>query len=146
MQIGATVANTITRYVEKKIKLNIDDLKKILISTGISAGFSGLFGTPFAATIFSLEILNMGVVEYKALFPAFLAAYTAFGVSEYFEMKHFHFLIEKFPKNDMRDITMFLMATFIFAVAGYCFAFFLKNFKKNKYMVGLDPIKKILEE
>lgn len=31
VQIGATVANTITRYVEKKIKLNIDDLKKILI-------------------------------------------------------------------------------------------------------------------
>lgn len=143
VQIGATVANTITIYVEKKIKLNINDLKKILISTGISAGFSGLFGTPFAATIFSLEILNMGVVEYKALFPAFLAAYTAFGVSEYFEMKHFHFLIEEFPKNDMRNITMFLMATFIFAVAGYCFAFFLKNFKKNKYMVGLDPIKKI---
>lgn len=143
VQIGATVANTIKSYVEKKIKLNIYDLKKILISTGISAGFSGLFGTPFAATIFSLEILNMGVVEYRALFPAFLAAYTAFGVSEYFEMKHFHFLIEEFPKRDIRDTTMFLISTFIFAIAGYCFAFFLKKFKKNKYMVDLDPIKKI---
>ena len=143
VQIGATVANTITIYIERKIKLNINDLKKILISTGISAGFSGLFGTPFAATIFSLEILNMGVVEYKALFPAFLAAYTAFGVSEYFNMKHFHFLIKEFPKNNFRDITMFLMAGFIFALVGYCFAFFLKKFKKNKYVLDLDPIKKI---
>lgn len=143
VQIGATVANTITTYVEKKIQLNIKDLKKILISTGISAGFSGLFGTPFAATIFSLEILNMGIVEYKALFPAFLAAYTAYGVSSYFNMKHFHFLITEFPEKNFKSLSMFLFATLIFAVAGYCFAFFLKKFKKNKYMIDLNPIKKI---
>ena len=140
---GATVANTITVYIEKKVRLNINDLKKILISTGISAGFSGLFGTPFAATIFSLEILNMGMVEYKALFPAFLAAYTAYGVSNYFEMHHFTFLVKEFPKHEVRDITMFLMATFIFAIVGYCFAFFLKKFKKNRYIVDLDPMRKI---
>lgn len=143
VQIGATVANTITVYIEKKVRLNINDLKKILISTGISAGFSGLFGTPFAATIFSLEILNMGMVEYKALFPAFLAAYTAYGVSNYFEMHHFTFLVKEFPKHEVRDITMFLMATFVFAIVGYCFAFFLKKFKKNRYIVDLDPMRKI---
>lgn len=143
VQIGATVANFIGNYVEKNYHINKNKFKKILISTGIAAGFSGLFGTPFAATIFSLEILNMGVIEYQALFPAFLAAYTAFEVSEFFNLKHFHFLVAEFPKNSIKDIALFLIASLAFALVGYIFAFLLKKFKKNSFMSSINPLKKI---
>jgi H+/Cl- antiporter ClcA len=143
VQIGATVANTLAIRMQKIFNLNVKDLKKILISTGISAGFAGLFGTPFAATIFSLEILNMGVVEYRSLFPSFISAYVAYSVSNFFEINHFHFIVKNMPEKNIKNIMMFFIATFIFAFVGYCFAFFLKKFKSNKYITKIEPVKKI---
>lgn len=143
VQIGATFANIIGNYVEKNYHINKNKFKKILISTGIAAGFSGLFGTPFAATIFSLEILNMGTIEYQALFPAFLAAYTAFEVSDFFKLKHFHFFISEFPQKDIKNISLFLVVSLIFALIGYIFAFLLKKFKKNQFINNINPLKKI---
>ena len=143
VQIGATVANTIGNHIEKNYHINKNKFKKILISTGIAAGFSGLFGTPFAATIFSLEILNMGTIEYQALFPAFLAAYTAFETSEFFKVKHFHFIVTEFPQKNIKEIGFFILSSLVFAFTGYIFAFLLKSFKKNNFILSLNPIKKI---
>lgn len=143
VQIGATVANAIGNLIENKLHINRNRLKTILISSGIAAGFSGLFGTPFAATIFSLEILNMGVIDYQALFPAFLSAYVAFEVSELFNIKHFHFIVTEFPDKNIKDILLFIISTLCFAAAGYLFAYLLKKFKKNIYISKINPLKKI---
>lgn len=143
VQIGATVANAVGNFAEDKFKIDKNKFRRILISSGIAAGFSGLFGTPFAATIFSLEILNMGVIEYQALFPAFFSAYVAFGVSEFFKIKHFHFIVTEFPNKSIKEIALFGIATFCFAIAGFLFAYLLRTFKKNEFMSKIHPIKKI---
>ena len=53
---------------EGLIKLNTND-QHIIIMCGMSAGFSALFGTPLAATIFSLEVISVGIMHYSALVP-----------------------------------------------------------------------------
>ena len=48
---------------------------------GMAAFFSALFGTPMAATVFAMEITNVGRVYYAQMFPCLAASLTAYGVS-----------------------------------------------------------------
>ena len=48
--------------------------REILVISGISAGFSSVFGTPLAGTLFGLEVLAIGKVRTEAIFPSFFAA------------------------------------------------------------------------
>ena len=41
---------------------------------GIAGGFGSVFGTPIAGTIFGLEVVSVGRMEYDALVPALVAA------------------------------------------------------------------------
>ena len=48
-----------------------------MLITGMAAGFGGLFQTPLAAVFFAMEVIVAGYMEYDALLPALIAAYTA---------------------------------------------------------------------
>ena len=48
---------------------------------GMSGVFSALFGSPLTATVFSLEVISVGVLYYAGLVPCITAAMAAFGVS-----------------------------------------------------------------
>ena len=48
---------------------------------GMAAFFSALFGTPMAATVFAMEITNVGRVYYAQLFPCLVSSLVAYGVS-----------------------------------------------------------------
>lgn len=143
VQIGATISNNFANFLEKKLSFNLKEMKKILICSGISAGFSGLFGTPFAATIFSMEVLDMGCIEYRALFPALTSAYIAYFISNLMKITHFHFKVKNIPEANFKNIVLFLLSSLIFAIAGYIFAYSLKKLKKAEFMVKINPIKKI---
>lgn len=69
LQLGGSVAGAIGQ------KLRLDD-KDIRVFTmcGMSAAFSALFGTPLAAALFSLEVINVGRMYYAALVPCVLSA------------------------------------------------------------------------
>ena len=53
----------------------------ILEMCGMSALFSALFGTPIAAAFFAIEVVDVGMVRYRALLPAVLSSVTALLVS-----------------------------------------------------------------
>lgn len=76
MQIGAVVSNTISRQLPY-----FRERKTIFLITGMAAGFSGLFGTPFTAVFFAMEVLVSGVIEYRALAPALAASLSAAGIA-----------------------------------------------------------------
>lgn len=48
---------------------------------GMAAFFSALFGTPLAATVFALTVVDVGITFYGAFLPGFAAALVAYGVS-----------------------------------------------------------------
>ena len=71
VQIGATVSHWIGR------RLPFRDPGNTFLLIGMAAGFAGLFRTPLAATVFAIEVLVAGRMEYRALFPALTASLAA---------------------------------------------------------------------
>lgn len=69
LQMGGSIASTIAQ-VFNKWKLD----RNTVIMTGMAGTFSALFGTPLAATIFALEMVNVGEIYYFALVPCCFAA------------------------------------------------------------------------
>ena len=143
VQIGATASNTLFNFINKYLSIDIIEMKPILISCGIAAGFSGLFGTPIAATIFSIEVLKIGVLEYKALFPVLVASYSAFLMSNYLGVKHFHFIVKELPEFNLNNTTIIIISALIFGFVGYLFSFLLNKIKTLKLFTRTNPLKKI---
>lgn len=69
VQLGGSLASGFGRA----LKLDAHDTR-ILLMTGIAAGFGAVFGTPIAGAVFALEVLAIGRVEYRGLVPCLLAA------------------------------------------------------------------------
>ncbi len=72
VQLGGSIASAFA----KGLRLSPHDVR-IVLMTGIAAGFGAVFGTPVAGAVFALEVLTVGRVEYEALVPAILAAIAA---------------------------------------------------------------------
>ena len=72
LQLGGSIGG----YISKGLKLNDTD-KKTLIMTGMSSAFSALLGTPIAASIFSIEVVSVGIMHYSALLPCVIASFCA---------------------------------------------------------------------
>jgi H+/Cl- antiporter ClcA len=66
-----------------------------LISMAIAAGFAAIFGTPFAAIVFSLEIYRFHYLKDKTvLLTIVLCAFVAYAVGFVIGPSHFHFLVD----------------------------------------------------
>lgn len=78
LQIGASAASGLAKVVTLR-----DEEKKVLVMSGMSAVFAGLFGTPLTATIFTMEFASVGTIFTPALLPCFLSAYVASSLSGY---------------------------------------------------------------
>lgn len=76
LQLGGSVASQLARLFGLTEKGH-----KILVMSGMSAVFAGLFGTPLTATLFCMEFESVGTLFSPALLPCFLAAYTASQIS-----------------------------------------------------------------
>ncbi|MDO4300994.1 MAG: chloride channel protein [Clostridia bacterium] len=76
LQIGGSIGN----FLGKLFKLNNED-QKVFIMSGMSAAFSALFGTPIAASIFSMEVVSVGIMQYSALVPCTIASLVSSAVA-----------------------------------------------------------------
>ncbi len=77
LQMGGSIGNSIGRFfhIEKQ------EDKNVLIMCGMSGAFSALFGTPIAATIFSMEVVSVGIMHYAALLPCAVSSLIARGIA-----------------------------------------------------------------
>lgn len=69
LQLGGSISSTLAKLLKREKKN-----PTITVMCGMSAAFSALFGTPLAATIFSMEVVNVGEMYYSALVPCSFAA------------------------------------------------------------------------
>lgn len=72
LQLGGSIAAALGDLLKPR-----EDARRIFELCGMAALFSALFGTPITAAIFVVEMVDVGEVNYRALFPCMVSALTA---------------------------------------------------------------------
>lgn len=140
IQIGATVAYGVGR----RIKIVDNEYStKILLVAGMAAGFAGLFQTPIAAVFFAVEVLTVGVLEHKALFPTLIASYAASITSHTLGLEKFSFNLVDTVNLDWIVIVKLAVLGVVFGVAGGLFADLLRITKDLFKRLFKTPMMKI---
>lgn len=138
VQMGGAIADQFT----KLFRLAHHD-RKILIITGISAGFASIFGTPLAGTVFGLEVFIIGKLYYEAILPSLLAAIIADYTCQAWHVKHTHYAISFVPKLTPEYFLYAILAGICFGLVGMIFAqathFWDEFFKKYIKYPPLRP-------
>lgn len=69
VQMGSSLADAVARLFGLR-----GHARRQAIAAGIAGGFGSVFGTPIAGTVFGLEVVRVGRIEYDALLPSLVAA------------------------------------------------------------------------
>src|SRR4051812_47519195 len=83
VQMGASLADWIAHRLRVK-----PEVRRQLLAAGVAGGFGSVFGTPIAGTIFGLEVVCVGRIEYDALAPALVAALVGDHVTRALGVQH----------------------------------------------------------
>ena len=139
IQMGGSIAdqlNFVTKFS--------DEDRKILLMCGMAAGFSSLFGTPLAGTLFALEIIFIGKLLYEGVIAVILSAYVAYYVCGFWPVEHTQYTIGKIPEVNLINVGWLLLASIAFGVASKVFSLAMfwctKQFKKYVSSALFRPV------
>ena len=113
LQLGGATASLLS----KLFKLNGND-RKILIMSGMSAVFAGLFGTPLTAALFCMEFESVGTIFSPALLPCYIAAFTAAKISGLLGVHAEGLLLETAAAITLGNIWKFLLLAVLVSLVG----------------------------
>lgn len=137
VQIGATVSHWIGR------KLPFKHPGNTFLLIGMAAGFAGLFRTPLAATVFALEVLVAGRLEYRALFPALIASLVASATSGALGLEKFEAALTATVALDAAGIARLAILGIVFGIVGGAFAWCLAHAKTLAGRLAPNPYVRI---
>ncbi|AFK05326.1 Cl- channel voltage-gated family protein [Emticicia oligotrophica DSM 17448] len=134
VQIGGSLA----AFSNKIFKFKLIE-KRLLVMAGVAAGFSAVFGTPIAATVFALEILFVGRIRFDALLTCLFASIVSNSVCLLYGITHTHYSIASNPLISIHQIDLLfllkvILAGIAFGIASQIFVTFselLKNSTKK---------------
>ncbi|EEF61468.1 voltage-gated chloride channel family protein [Pedosphaera parvula] len=69
VQMGGSLASGFGRLIRVK-----SETMRILLMSGVAAGFGSVFGTPLTGAVFAMEVLAVGRIQYDALVPTLIAS------------------------------------------------------------------------
>lgn len=136
LQLGGSIGEFFARVF--KIP---EDFRRILVMSGMSGCFAALFGTPFAAFVFVLEIARVGKRCFVALVPAFISSITGFFIANKLGVEPEHFPVNEIPDFSLSILWKFIIIAVVGALISAVFVYALhyseKYFKKlikNEYI------------
>lgn len=135
LQIGGGVADTLG----KVFKLD-ENLRCITVTCGMAALFSAVFGTPFAACAFALEVVFTKLC-FSAVIPVLCSSVTAFAVATIFKVSPERFNLGTIPNVSLPFVLKAILITAVSIAVAFVFCKGLhlgkKLFKKifkNEYL------------
>ena len=93
----------------------------IYIMCGMAAVFAALFGTPLTATIFSMEVISVGVFYYSALVPCLCSALVAFFTAQLLGCHSVHYNVTAVLTIEPQSFPKLLAFSLIIAVVSIFF-------------------------
>lgn len=112
-------------------------------SLGMAAGFGGLFQTPLAAIFFAMEVLVVGRLEWRALYPATIAAFVASWTSHTLGLEKFTQIISDKLSLSPHVLLQLLVLGVIFGLTGKLFAYLLGRLKTSFAKTFANPYVRI---
>ena len=137
VQLGGTVAHALRRE-----ELG-PDASRIYLVTGMAAGFGGLFQTPLAAIFFAMEVLVVGRLEWRALYPATIAAFVASWTSHTLGLEKFTQVISDKLSLSPHVLLHLLVLGVIFGLTGKLFSYLLGQLKTSFAKAFVNPYVRI---
>jgi H+/Cl- antiporter ClcA len=117
IQTGASLADQLA----KPLRLGQRE-RRILLMAGVSAGFASVFGTPLAGAVFGMEVLAIGLVEYEALLPCFVAAFVGDLTTRGWHVTHATYVMSQVPRLSVLGLLIAALAGVIFGLVAMGFA------------------------
>ena len=136
VQMGGAIADQFTTL----FKLSSAERKTILIM-GVSAGFAAVFGTPWAAAVFALEIMSFKKVKFENIIPSFAAAFGAHYICLAWMVKHTAYSIDIIPSISASTISWTMLAGIIFGLAALLFIYTGKIFEGLFAKIKFEPMR-----
>ncbi|MGO4889796.1 voltage-gated chloride channel family protein [Anaerobacillus sp. MEB173] len=118
IQMGGSVAEAINKY----FKVYFLDTK-ILIMSGISAGFGSAFGTPITGAIFGIEMASLGKLKFEAIVPCLVSSFVGHYITHaLWGVEHEKFIIETVPELSVISFLKVIIVAIIFSLIAvfYC--------------------------
>lgn len=138
VQIGATLSHYFSKY------FHFPKNGKVLLITGMAAGFGGLFQTPLAALFFAMEVMIVGEMDYEALFPALIGAFSASYTSHFLGLEKFSIEItQSMSINNFKSMLLVIIVGLLFGLAGRLFSLSLAKLKEIFKKKFENPYKRI---
>ena len=126
LQIGGSLATTFGKIIHADQRE-----MSMLIMCGMSAVFSALFGTPLTATLFSMEVVSVGVFYYAALVPCLCSSLISFGIAQCFGCQStFYSLNLPFQ---LTPLSCFQLVIFALLIATFSILFVLMMHYSHKW-------------
>ncbi|MGN7356405.1 voltage-gated chloride channel family protein [Paenibacillus sp. SAF-054] len=117
--------------------------RRILLMCGISGGFGSVFGTPLAGTVFGLEVIAIGLIQYEALIPCFTASLVGHLVTtQLWGVEHIQYPQMIAPALSLAVLLKVLAASLVFALASIGFSELTHALKKVFAKILHNPMLK----
>lgn len=125
---------------------------RVLLMSGVAAGFGSVFGTPLTGAIFAMEVLTVGRIQYEALIPVLIASVVGDLTCSAWGIKHAVYHIQFIDTNaasgllhlDLWLLGKVVIVGMIFGLASLLFSEIThglqKPFKKYIKFAPLRPV------
>ncbi len=109
LQLGGSVGEGIARLYKVD-----EEYRRILVMSGMAGCFSALFGTPFAAFVFVIEVVRIGKKCLNSILPVLISSIVAFIIANGLGVEP-----ERFPLGEIPDFSFDVTwKTAVISVAG----------------------------